>query len=931
MTDGSGNRSQPQDRAAVEQAVQDLVLAVVRRRTPGGASVVLEGAAGIGKTFLARQVIEAVPPGTAMILRVAGEPGRRADPFAGLGPLLDGQPGRAARAAAPSAAPAAAPSAAPSGSAASDRGDPAAAAFDRVDELCGHGPVVLCAEDAHNLDSATLTVLRRLVWASRSLHLAVLVTTRPDPSREPLAMLISQAQVRLRLPPMSRMTVERLVYDRTGRWPGPRLRQVLGLAAGNPLFVTELLRAYQDADALATSGQDSVEARFELDLHGTGLEEVIRGHLAQLDQPTRDVLGVLAVWGTDISAGDLASLLPGPADGLDGLLERAMASGLVRRDPDGTFAFSHDLFREVTYGELAEPRRRAAHRRVAEILAAAGYRPSLVADHLLRAAGTDGDQSLAAALHEAVEDTRGYAPEVTADLLDDAAALAGADLPDKLLLDHVDALFHQGRGNAAETLIRERIMSVADPSVAAQMQLILIRSLTNRADLGTVLAVMDRTVAIAGLPDPTRRQLEGSRAFLLAQAGQPPAAAELDAMMARFTAAGDKDAQANLLATFALSAFLSGRADRALEFLRTRGDLVPDPGSLRSRSSTLALPAVLELSVSGPAAAQAALDRARRLSAERHAEWVDPFLGFVAGGIALVAGDWDGAVAELDAALEGAEETGTGWISTGVGMRSYIDAHRGSTAAARARLESFRYRGLPLQYGHDRPGWAELAVLEAEGAVREAGTLARTLWAGVRAHPGRWAADLAPDVTRVAITGMDRRLAGQVSDDVAAVCPPEVASLVHGMLGADPDMIEASATELAEAGRLTAEAFAREELAVAAATAGDRGRAAAALDVALAGYQRMGAVPDRDRALGRLRALGLRRGSREAHRDTDFGWASLTATEQRITALVRDGLTNREIGTRLFVSPRTVQTHVSHILQKTGLRSRVEVARAAPA
>ena len=40
------------------------------------------------------------------------------------------------------------------------------------------------------------------------------------------------------------------------------------------------------------------------------------------------------------------------------------------------------------------------------------------------------------------------------------------------------------------------------------------------------------------------------------------------------------------------------------------------------------------------------------------------------------------------------------------------------------------------------------------------------------------------------------------------------------------------------------------------------------------------------------------------------------------------GLTNREIGTRLFVSPRTVQTHVPHILQKTGLRSRVEIARA---
>ena len=95
---------------------------------------------------------------------------------------------------------------------------------------------------------------------------------------------------------------------------------------------------------------------------------------------------------------------------------------------------------------------------------------------------------------------------------------------------------------------------------------------------------------------------------------------------------------------------------------------------------------------------------------------------------------------------------------------------------------------------------------------------------------GRWAADLAPDVTRVAVAGMDRRLAGQLGQDVPAVCPPEVSGLVCGML-----------------------------------------------------------------------------------------------------ALVRDGLTNREIGTRLFISPRTVQTHVSHILQKTGLRSRVEIARFAGA
>jgi DNA-binding CsgD family transcriptional regulator len=893
-------RSPPSDRDTVARTAHDLVLEVIRRRTPPGISIVIEGPPGIGKTFLAREILDAAPPGAAEILHAAGEQGRRNDPFATAGQLLGGTP---------------------------PRGDPGDAAFDLVDELCASGPVVLCVDDAHHADAASLTLLRRLVWASRSLPLAVLITTRPAPSREQLTALVGQAQIRLWLPPMGPMMVERLVFDRTGRWPGPRLRRILGLAAGNPLFAGELLGAYEDAGALAQAGPDSIEARFELDLQVTGLDEVIRAHLTQLDEPTREVLAAMAVWGTEVGVGDLGRMLPGSAHELDGLIERVISSGLVRRELAGTLGFAHDLFREVTYGDLAESLRRETHRRAAQVLAAAGYRPTLVADHLLRAATADTDPELMAALYEAVAATRGYAPEVTADLLDDVAALGGSDVPEPLLLDHAQALFLRGRGESAETLIRSRITAVTDPAVAAQMQVILIRSLINRADTAAALAAIEQTTAITGLPGAALRQLEATRAWLLVLAGHAPPAAELDAMMARFAAAGDRDAQANLLATFACTAFLSGRLGTAREFMRTREELAPGTDGFRSRSSALFLPAAIELASSGPRAAKAAVDRARALSAERHAEWVDPFLGFTAGGIALAAGDWDDAVAELDSALERAEETGTGWISLPVGMRSYIDAHRGSIAEARARLESFRHRGLPLQYGHDRPGLAELAVLEAEGSTREAATLARTLWSAARSHPDRWAADLAPEVTRVAVVGMDRRLAGQIGEEASALCPPAVARLVRGMLTADPDAIDEGAAELAGTGRRAAEAAAREELACAAAAAGDRDRAVAALEAALAGYQRMGATPDRDRTLGRLRALGIRRGSREAHRDASFGWASLTATETRIAELVREGMTNREIGTRLFVSPRTVQTHVSHILQKTGLRSRVEIAR----
>jgi DNA-binding CsgD family transcriptional regulator/tetratricopeptide (TPR) repeat protein len=912
VADVTSKRSPPSDRVTVEQTVHDLVQAVIRRGAPPGISIVVEGAPGIGKTFLTRAVIESAGPGAAAVLRVAGEPGRRTDAFAGASQIL----GRAIR----------------------EPGDLGDAAFDRVDELCAGGPVLLCADDAHHLDAATLTLLRRLVWASRSLPLAVLVTTRPDPAREPLALLVQQAEVLLRLPPMGRMTVERLIFDRTSRWPGSRLRRVLDLASGNPLFVTELLRAYERAGALAETGPDTVEARFELDLEATGLDEVIRAHLGQLDAEVRDVLAAIAVWGTDIGAAELAGLLPGRAaerpGELDDLVERAISSGLVRREPAGTVGFAHDLFREVTYGELAGPARREAHRRAARVLAGAGYRPALVADHLLRGAGplrdaAAGDPELIAALQEAAEQTRVHAPEVTADLLGDVAAIGGAEVPAALLADQAEALFTAGRCESAEALIRERMATVTDPAAAARMQLTLIRSLMNRGDVEATLAAFGRTLAIPGLPGTAQRQLQATRCWLLALAGRVPPGAELDALMARFAAAGDEDAQAALLAVYACAAFLDGHPEQALELMRARAQFAVTAGSFRNRSSSLALPAMFELAASGPAAAQAALDLARRLSAERHAEWTDPFLGFVAGGISFTAGDWDGAVAELDSALERAAETGTGWISQPAAVRAYIDAHRGDTAAARARLESFRHRGLPLQYGHDRPGWAELAVLETEGAVREAATLARTLWSAARTRADRWAADLAPDVARVAVSAMDRGLAAQVGDDVLGLCPPVASRLVRGMLAADPDAIGESAAEFAGTGRLTAEAFAREELACAAAAAGDRDRAAAALEAALAGYRRMGAVPDRDRALGRLRALGLRRGSREAHRGADFGWASLTVTETRIASLVRDGLTNREIGTRLFVSPRTVQTHVSHILQKTGLRSRVEIARAA--
>jgi DNA-binding CsgD family transcriptional regulator len=70
------------------------------------------------------------------------------------------------------------------------------------------------------------------------------------------------------------------------------------------------------------------------------------------------------------------------------------------------------------------------------------------------------------------------------------------------------------------------------------------------------------------------------------------------------------------------------------------------------------------------------------------------------------------------------------------------------------------------------------------------------------------------------------------------------------------------------------------------------------------------------------------RGRGERKRPTS-GWASLTPTERDVVRLVSEGLANNDIATRLFVSPRTVQTHLTHVYTKLGLTSRVQLAQEA--
>lgn len=103
-------------------------------------------------------------------------------------------------------------------------------------------------------------------------------------------------------------------------------------------------------------------------------------------------------------------------------------------------------------------------------------------------------------------------------------------------------------------------------------------------------------------------------------------------------------------------------------------------------------------------------------------------------------------------------------------------------------------------------------------------------------------------------------------------------------------------------------------------------RARQLLDQAIAIYERLDATRDLARAEALLRQMGVRRGRHVMHRRAQSGWQSLTPSERAVVDLVAEGLSNPQIGQRLYVSRKTVQTHLGHVFAKLHITSRAQLA-----
>jgi DNA-binding CsgD family transcriptional regulator len=107
---------------------------------------------------------------------------------------------------------------------------------------------------------------------------------------------------------------------------------------------------------------------------------------------------------------------------------------------------------------------------------------------------------------------------------------------------------------------------------------------------------------------------------------------------------------------------------------------------------------------------------------------------------------------------------------------------------------------------------------------------------------------------------------------------------------------------------------------------GQAGQARPLIEQALELYENLDAGRDLARVEAGLREAGIRRGRRGPRGRPQSGWLSLTPAEQAVASLVADGLSNPQIGDRLFISRRTVQAHLAHVFAKLDIASRAQLA-----
>ncbi|MER6175608.1 AAA family ATPase [Streptosporangium sp. NPDC001681] len=875
--------------------LRDL-LALLDGLKEGGGALVLSGAAGVGKSaLLGAATTEAAARG-ARVLTVTGVPAEGQVPYEGLRRLLAG-----------------------TGLAPGDLdGGPlrtAMSVLHRLSALAGDTPVVLAVEDAHWLDEPSWEALAFVGRRLRSDAVVLLAALRDDADAQ--ARLAASGLPALTVPPLSDQAAAELLA-RIAPDLGIALRtRVLAEAAGNPLALMEFaaLASRQDQEVLASSRLPLTER----------LERAFAQALAALPADTRTLALVAAVNEDDAIEENTraASLLAGaPIDAA--ALAPATRAGLVVADA-AHVRFRHPLIRSAIVQAAGADLLRDAHAALAAALPEDDDRRIW---HRA-AAATSYDDDIAAGLAAAAlrADGRGASGRALEAL--ERAAYLSADPARRgvRLIDAAMMAFELGDRAALERLVGRA--EDADLAPIDRSRLTYFRDIA----LHFVWTGVDRLSDLGGFLDEMRAR-DGSAFALRWLAGvsmrwffsnpTPEGRAPVLAAIERLAVpANDPQIVASLA--------MITPVERGRQVLARLDEL-----------STASWVSPRNLQLLGMAAnAVGAFPLGARLYAEAIAGMRarGPFGSLAqslvgqATSAARLADTRLGVVAAAEARALAMETRQPQWVLTVDAVSAEIHALRGATDVARD-LAASAERAFLSAGAHPM-----LALVQiARGAAELADGTFGAAWDALHPvfTPGEvsysqymrlWAL---PHLAEAALLSGRQAELRAVADELAPMIeesgsPVGLVALAYIRAVTAPD--EAAEELFAQALRddLVGWPFERARLRHAWGAWLRRQRRAAEarapLRAAAEAFDALGAVPWSERALRELRASGERIRRKHDARDR------LTAQELQIAQLVADGLTNRDIGRRLFVSPRTVSTHLSRIFPKLGIATRGELSR----
>jgi DNA-binding CsgD family transcriptional regulator len=791
----------------------------------------------------------------------------------------------------------------------------------------GAAPLLLVIDDAHWADRPSLEVISYLARRVSDVPVLVVLAFRPDvpEAASDLLSLIGDGRFAesLSLRPLTVAGSAELIRSSAPATPMDVCRRCHDAAHGNPWLVGEL------GHQVASHGPSSLSFSGAADTTVRALaRDVIARRLAALSPVDHAVSAALAVLGDGAPSHVVAAVAGVSLDAVSAARDALASAGLL--GPDGR-GLAHALIAAAILENLSRAESERLHRDAARSLLAEGAESDVVAGHLLRCT-PDGDRAASAVLREAASSALGRgAPDSAAAYLQRALdERAPGDDRGQLLAALAVATFDAGLPGARDRL-REAVAQIGDHATRVELLTRLATWYVLDAGDDELSLLLAREVAAGHGPD-TRLALEVAALEMLIMV--PDRHPERASRLAALT--DDDGADPTLeRAVMAHRAWLATElgtpdADTCAGFARRAldGDLL-----LREVGSRAGFHCCVRALIFTDhfAEAEAAITAMREDPVVRGSLRLRAGAAWYAAELAQRSGRIADAENEARLALDLTPDDVNLFTGGAMEILVWALAARGAVAEAHALLDE---HGLADEIGGQI--W-EIGILHSRAVLALAeGDFPRArdqaVHAGrLRIDQGRpnpvWTPWRATAALALAHQGRQCEAAALAAEELALAehfgAPAAVLAATHATAVAEADdarrleICEAALLRVGNRGSVLELSRIRLELGHALTRLGRRVEARRSLQLVLADADRTGATVLAERARRELVATGLR-----PRRAQTEGMASLTPRQRQVCELAASGTTNRAIAQQLFLSVKTVETHLAAAYEKLGVETR---------